>query len=216
MSISLKKLYCIVCIVWICCIRLNAQDILDAPIEDKIGRQTFRAAPIVGINMSQVDGDSLAGYHKVGLVAGAYGQIKINQLFAVGIEALYSQKGSRANKPFLSGSNIISSYSLSFNYAEVPITLRYTDRYIHFYAGGSLAQMLNYKEVENGVNLSDLDSIPFYKKQDYNYLIGIVFFPYKGIGIDLRYQRSFRNIIAIKGNGSQVNKLISLRLMYLF
>jgi len=56
--------------------------------------QRIKGALIAGMNVSQVDGDEIYGFKKVGLNAGASATLPIGKWFTFTIETLYSQKGS--------------------------------------------------------------------------------------------------------------------------
>jgi hypothetical protein len=57
--------------------------------------QNFKLTLSSGINFSQINGDNLAGFHKLGLVAGAGVSRNINQNQQWSFEFLYSEKGSK-------------------------------------------------------------------------------------------------------------------------
>jgi len=112
--------------------------------------QLIRASVPIGINFTQVDGDAIAGYNKVGLNAGVGALIDINQFqtFEAGFEILYNQMGSRS-----SGAQIdFQGYSLKlqFQYLSIPVYVNYKD-IGKGYAGAGLvfSRLLNNKRFEN-------------------------------------------------------------------
>jgi hypothetical protein len=195
---------------------------------DEIPR-TFYGGLIVGGNFTQVDGDNYAGYHKVGINAGAIVYTLFDEHFAASLEILYSQKGSRGHKPQETVTHaIIESYNIKLNYAEVPIQLNYFDRRrSHFGAGFSVARLVSVKE--DGVLVQQppqsFENYPF-KKMDYNFIIGGSLHLVKGLFLNTRFQYSLVPIrkgkrgedlpLEFSGRDEQFNNMWTVRLMYLF
>jgi len=210
----MQKVFVLI-LMWINCVQLFSQDLEIKPNEDKSAKRTFKAAVLAGANFSQVDGDLLAGFNKVGIVGGAYAQINFTPLWALGIEAIYTQKGSRGN--YLDTViNAASKYKLTLDYAEIPLTFRFTDKHIHFYAGASYARLVKFKEVKNGIEQQFPNNEIPYKNQDISMIAGIVGLPLTKLGVDFRYQKSLSNIAIPDKRNRQVNRLLSLRVFYLF
>lgn len=193
--------------------------------------RVFYGGLLAGTNFAQVDGDSYAGYHKVGLNVGGIMYARIAEHMAFSMELLFSQKGSNGNKPQLSNSGAyeIQKYGINLNYAEIPIMFNYFDKQkSHFGAGFSLAQMISSSESVtttpeppggNGSWSDTLGKYPF-KKSDLNFVIGGNLHLVKGLFLNLRFQYS---ILSIRkdyypefGRAEQYNNTWTLRLMYLF
>src|SRR5688572_14807215 len=87
--------------------------------DQKKKESIFKPALIIGMNATQVDGDDLAGYRKVGLNAGAAAYIRLPKNFSINFEILYSQKGARAS----ANQYILNSqdYKLVLDYVDIPI-----------------------------------------------------------------------------------------------
>jgi hypothetical protein len=85
-----------------------------------IQAQNFGGGLIAGISTSQVSGDQLGGFNKVGFLVGAFTNKSISQLLSLQMEITYIQKGS--NNPKMN-KNSISDISLS--YIEIPLLLKY-------------------------------------------------------------------------------------------
>jgi hypothetical protein len=183
----------------------------------------------VGGNFTQVDGDNYAGYHKVGINAGAIVYTLFDAHFAASLEILYSQKGSRGHKIQETISHaIIDSYNIRLNYAEVPIQLNYFDRRrSHFGAGFSIARLVSTKEdgVLRQKPPQNFENYPF-KKMDYNFIIGGSLHLVKGLFLNARFQYSLvpvrKGTIGVdlpaefSGRNEQYNNMWTVRLMYLF
>lgn len=76
--------------------------------------QGFKAAAVGGINISQIDGDGQAGYHKWGLTGGGRVSYNVYPKMDIAIEMLYSQRGSR--KP-----DKVAPFIINLNYIEIPL-----------------------------------------------------------------------------------------------
>lgn len=189
--------------------------------------RTFFGGVIVGGNFTQVDGDRFAGYHKVGLNAGAIMYANLAPHLAASIEILFSQKGSRAHKPQESANRafVITKYNIKLNYAEVPLMLNYFDRRkSNFGAGFSIARLINATEdgEQSGGVKPEFDQYPF-RKMDYNFIIGGNLHCWKGIYLNARFQYSLRSIRdkqyqvpEYSGRSEQFTNMWTVRVMYLF
>ncbi len=83
----------------------------------------FNLVLVAGMNASQVNGDKLAGFDKIGLITGAGINRQVNKKLAWQFEILYAEKGS---KDVASASNIQLDTLFKFNYIEIPLMVNYT------------------------------------------------------------------------------------------
>ncbi|HRO43662.1 MAG TPA: outer membrane beta-barrel protein [Flavipsychrobacter sp.] len=214
-------------IVWISLAgKVHAQNPSSYYIEDP---RTFYAGLIAGANLSQVDGDSYAGYHKVGLNAGGIVYTHLAPNLAVSLEILFSQKGARGHRVQESGAGtFINAYRINLNYAEIPIQLNYFDkRRSHFGGGFSYSQLITAQEKldtnppqqPGSSGYVNLENYPF-KKSDLNFILGGSLHLWKGLFFQGRFQYS---LLSIRKNpppgysrSDQFNNMWTLRLMYLF
>ena len=186
--------------------------------------RTFIGGLVGGVNFTQVDGDSYAGYHKVGFNVGGVLYANLAEHLAASIEILYSQKGARSNQEQLSNdNNLIRKYNIDINYAEIPIQINYFDkRRSHFGAGLSISRAVTTKEFidtdsPNGVNIENFA----FKKMDYNFIIGGNLHLVKALFANVRFQYSLLTIRnpsppEFSRQNEQFNNMWVLRLMYLF
>ncbi len=86
--------------------------------------QKFNGGIIAGGTLSQVDGDTWAGYYKVGFLAGAFVSLRLSPHSSFQMEMEYIQKGSRKNANLETGD--LNSYLLRLHYLEIPILYQYT------------------------------------------------------------------------------------------
>ncbi len=92
----------------------------------KTQAQGFNASIIAGLNASQITGDSLGGFNKAGLVAGA----AIKRSFrksksSVQLEFLYARKGSRSKVDTSSSGPAKPIFNLTLTYIELPLLYNY-------------------------------------------------------------------------------------------
>ena len=85
--------------------------------------QSFGGGLIAGMSTSQVAGDMLGGFNKIGLLAGAYTSLKIKENLKLQFEIVYIEKGSR--NPNMHENNHPNSERIEINlsYIEMPLTV---------------------------------------------------------------------------------------------
>jgi len=118
--------------------------------------QSFKLLVPVGFNFTQVDGDDLAGYNKVGLNTGIGTMIVLGEIeqFETGFEILYSQLGSNTS------SRSPNQIKLAFDYASIPIYFNYKDKGKGYIGTGVVInRMVNQRRIENGIDLAIVDSV---------------------------------------------------------
>ncbi len=155
----------------------------------KIWSQRFKAAAILGTNLSQIDGDNLYGFKKIGLSAGGRLSYANEKTLDVALEMLYSQRGSSVN--FFNNTN---EEKIKLNYLELPIILSLRDWYIEkdgYYkvrAEGGLSYGYLFGADATGFDVSVL------KNHDISWLLGIGLNVSKRLGFALRYTSSFTDM----------------------
>lgn len=89
-----------------------------------LSAQRFNAGILAGGVVSQVDGDTYDGYHKLGFLAGGFVNLRISKHSSFQMEMQYIQKGSKNNNDSLNmGSN---TSLLRIHYLEIPVLYQYT------------------------------------------------------------------------------------------
>lgn len=152
----------------------------------------FKGAVTAGISANQINGDGLAGFRKVGLTAGLSLFYPIKAKLDMGMEFLYTSRGSKAKSgPINSPSDFASTTHL--DYIEVPIFVRIKDWYLEDddYHKAFLDVGLSTGYLFNVSSDNELfeDDIGNFKKYDLSYLIGIGFGFSKRWSLGLRYTR---------------------------
>lgn len=176
--------------------------------------QTFRAALIGGINLSQIDGDNMAGYDKLGWNVGAKAHAFIAEKWSVAFEILYSEKGARAS---LIDRQFVPPTDIRLRYAEVPVMINYHDpNGMIFAAGFSYNQLFRFVRVVNGVNTSNQAPIP--DDDDWMIVGGITYVIKEKVGINARMSYSLVRIATDPRSNLKkdqwLNNVVSLRLLY--
>ena len=103
-----------------------------------LNAQVFQGELIGGMNLSQVDGDEVFGFKKVGINVGVGVIMPINEKFSISMEVLYSQKGASQKAQYVQDSTIVSmdstkalcngAYNLTLDYVEVPLLFMYNEK----------------------------------------------------------------------------------------
>jgi len=205
-----------------------------------LSAQLFYGSVIVGGNVTQVDGDYIIGYRKIGVNVGASVMMPLNkkQSWFATVELLYTQKGSYSLKDFATlrepDSNLINyqfkrdesiKYKLNLDYVEIPIVFHFEDYAsgFAFGAGVSWARLVSVKEIENGYRMiTDLNS-GTYRKNDWCALADVKVRLYKGLKLNFRFQYTFvpiRTRVFYEDTKPEVrkqhNNVLTLRLIYSF
>jgi len=192
----------------------------------KAEAQIIKGEAIFGMNLSQVDGDEVYGFHRVGANVGAGVLVPFGKKgrFDASFEALFSQDGSYQRPQY--DDSLSYEYEVHLNYAQIPVLVLFTDKeFISFGAGFSWGRLVGVKEWEHGqlVDSTTLNS-GTYNKNDYCILADLRIRVYKSLKFNLRYQYSLSSIRTreysdLSGNTwtrEQFNNVISFRLIYVF
>ncbi|MCK9339034.1 MAG: PorT family protein [Bacteroidales bacterium] len=173
--------------------------------------QRFIGSVIAGMNLSQVDGDEVYGFHKAGFNGGASVMLPLDARFKwfATVELLYSQRGSyrsawRANDSLSPSEHIVNEdnsipfndkikYKLNLDYVEVPIVFHYEDFRTGWAlgAGFSWGRLVYAKEIENGWTTTTNIRSKTYTTNDWSVLADLKIKIWKGVKLNVRYQYSF-------------------------
>jgi len=203
--------------------------------------QHILGAVSAGINLSQVDGDEVYGFKKVGFNGGPSVIIPFgkDKKWSVTIELLYSQLGSRQKSVYGASDTIRDStragfydgYRLSLNYVQVPVIVHFTDK--RFIAGGlgfQYGQLVGVTEYEDyndlrGFVRSKTTLQGPYTRSDLQALADVRIRVYRGFWFNVRYSYSILPIRTREfvnpffGNTwlrEQYNNVITFRFTYIF
>ncbi|MBI9037169.1 MAG: PorT family protein [Bacteroidales bacterium] len=184
--------------------------------------QRIKGALIAGFNATQVDGDEVVGYNKLGLNVGAAAIIPFKKKWSFSIENVFSQKGSHRGEIYID--SLSGSYTLRLNYVEVPVLVHFTDKEIITVGSGfSWGRLVGAKEWEHGQRTNTSAKNGPYDKNEFSWLADLRFRIWKRLKFNLRFSYSLAKIRTRKyDNGystwerKQYNNALSFRLLYIF
>jgi hypothetical protein len=181
---------------------------------------------IGGTNFSQVDGDSYAGYHKIGANFGGIGYIRLYRHVAFSFEALYSQKGAKSNGYRYSindSTTIIGKYGIKLNYVEIPLMINYFDqRKSHFGLGMSINRLVSSNEYMTAYPAYTIDFTKYpFRKESFDLVAGAQMHVWKGLFFNIRFQYALSPVRTyspadLSRAQRQFSNLWTVRMMYLF
>ena len=183
----------------------------------------------MGFNLTQVEGDEVAGFKKPGINLGVGALIPFGKNWDLSFEVTYNQKGAREGDQYrdtIDGQPITGAYKVRLNYAEIPVLIHYTDKdLLTIGAGFSYGRLVGVKEWEHGrlVETTTVNSNT-YEKSDFNYIIDVRIKLKGPLKLSARYQnsmkkirtREFNNITGATWTRDQYNKVLTFRLIYVF
>lgn len=203
--------------------------------------QHILGAVNAGINLSQVDGDEVYGFNRVGFNGGPSVIIPFgkDKKWSVTLELLYSQLGSRQRSEYGITDSIIrkdagkfyDGYRLSLNYVQIPVIVHFTDKRI--IAGGLgflYGQLVGVTEYEDyndpqGFVRTNTTLTGSYTLSDIQVLADVRVRLVQKLWINARYSysmfsirhREFENpFFHNTWTREQYNNVITLRLTYIF
>ena len=139
-----------------------------------------------GATYSNIVGDysykSIFGFH-----AGAFANIALGNVVAVQPELLYSQKG--ASYPALLGDKIVRR----LHYVDVPVMLRFNTNALFVEAGPQVGFLVKAQDRYDGTTTA-LDR-SYFNEVDFGYAVGLGYQPKSGLGLGVRYNRAFSNLL---------------------
>jgi len=155
----------------------------------------FSARLMAGFSASQIRGDELAGFDKLGLMAGIQMSTPLNEKWDLALEFQFIQKGSQAQITFGTPTDIRRT---TLNYVEMPVLAIIKDWYVeegdyykvkgHF--GLSYGRLVDVSS-SNGLFNGDLGS---FKKSDFAFLAGVSYGLNAKTDVMARYSNSFFKI----------------------
>jgi len=143
------------------------------------------------LNAAQINGDDYAGFNKAGIEAGLRATALLTEKTDLGIELLFSQRGSRSTR---NESNTNDPFNINLNYAAIPVTYNYKDWYmnddyyrVHFHVGLNYARLIGSEIISDGSVDNNLDM--YFNKNDISWLVGATYYVDEHFGITARYTR---------------------------
>lgn len=151
--------------------------------------QNFGAEVLIGANFSQVDGDQLGGYNKLGLNAGIQINRPVNEVWEGAFEIRYSMKGSK--KVIDPEGPPTFDLKLSYHYVEVPLLAKYmaVDNFV-FCGGPSIGVNVFNERNESGRQSAEEELTLL----ELGLTLGGTYFITDKVGFDLRHSYSLSSI----------------------
>jgi len=162
--------------------------------------QRIMAGLIAGFNTTNVQGDDVYGFHKLGLNAGGTAIVPFGDHWSLSVEGIYSQKGAYHAKGGrgmdYQARHDYNQYKLVLNYVEVPVLFHYIDRnWIKAGVGFAYGRLVEVKEWEDEVQVATttLTGGP-YDQNEYSGMVDVQFPLYRQLKFDFRYSFSLAKI----------------------
>lgn len=186
----------------------------------------FRGGFSLGANLSQVDGDTYAGVHKIGLRVGPTIDVKIKNNFGFNFSILYSEKGSKnVSQANSNAGSYFLKYDIKANYVELPFSLTLVSERLIYGAGISYNLLVSTKEFYRGINgRVDYDNQQFtFNKNNLDAMLHVGYQLNSSWRAVAQYQQSITPIRDLKNvpqdfhdKKDQTNNLFAVKLEYLF
>lgn len=201
-----------------------------------LSAQQFKAAIMGGMNISQVDGDEVYGFKRVGGHLGA-GVILPIKKWDITLETVFNQKGAVEKQQYEywkqdSVLNTVDStlytgeYDLRLNYVEIPLMVHYTDRERYTVGlGFSYGRLVSFSEIEHGGNVPPYSDTVAFNKNEFCVLADLQIRIWKQLKFNVRYsysivpirERTFHDVIYQQNppwTRQQYNNMLTFRLVY--
>lgn len=172
--------------------------------------QRFGGGLYGGISTSQVSGDGIAGFNKVGGWAGLFTDYRFTPRSTLQFEISFIQKGSR-QAPTVKNNGIL--YVHNQNMIEIPVLYRwYGIKNMSIELGFQAGILMG--TVERGNVIPETRNNPAFRKAEASAMGGLSYFFWKGkIEVNGRYSNSLHSL---KTNDWWMNHVISFSVRYWF
>lgn len=170
--------------------------------------QNFKSKIIVGSNFCQITGDSMAGFNKVGLIAGAGLSLALSKKTNICFEIAYSRKGAHSSADTL-GTQPIRDISLT--YIDIPVYIQYEAFPRISIEGGFVYGIMNKATYGDGNQV--YDQTESYRKDDLETLIGVQYRFFDQLAFNARLMNS---VLGISKTNYLLNVVTSLTMRYTF
>ncbi len=171
--------------------------------------QGFGGGLYGGISTSQVTGDAIVGFHKVGGWGGAFTDYRFTPRSTLQFELSFIQKGSR-QAPTVKNNGVL--YVNNQNYLELPILYKwYGIKNMSIEMGTQVGYLISAIERDNSGEIRG--AIP-HKKVEWSAAAGLSYYFWKGkIEVNARYANS---ILSMKKQDWWMNHVFAFSVRYWF
>lgn len=173
--------------------------------------QRFLGGLVGGFNLSQIDGDKLAGFNQIGLNAGARVAAIINERWQLSLELLFSQQGSSRTP----NDDLSSIYDhIRTNFVEAPVLINFIEWKFHISGGFSYARLINFTAVDfTGEDISDNQN---FNPGIFSFIVGATFYFNEHSGLNLRWSKYINDLQAGQGAQKLIGRTVAIRGIYMF
>lgn len=189
--------------------------------------QVFLGAVSFGGNLSQVDGDEVYGFKKIGFNAGISAMTPLyKQRFFASVEISYSQKGAYQKYPYEADpTKSLPYYNLRLSYLDVPVLLHVLDKKVIMAGVGiSYGRLVGLKEIEWGQSMNSNVVGGPYSRDDWNWIVDVRLPIKNRLKFNFRYAYSMQKIrtrvftyeSGSKETRQQFNNFMTFRVVYVF
>ncbi len=148
--------------------------------------QQFEGGFFGGFSATQVDGDRLSGYNKVGITAGAYTSRKLNSSLNLKTEIRYIQKGAYQKPTDINP----EMFKTSLHYAEIPFLLQYFYNDKGYAEAGLIPEILLASKEEDETGIISVDHLLAFHRFTIEAAAGIGYFLTDHLAAGFRYSYS--------------------------
>lgn len=188
--------------------------------------QSFLGALAFGGNLTQVDGDEVYGFKKIGFNIGVASFLPIKERFFISMEVAFSQKGAYQKYPWdaIPG-NGLPYYNLRLNYVEIPLLFHFEDKQFAMIGTGfSFNRLVGLKEIEWGIQTATGSRSGVYSINDFNWIVDVRLRIVKSLRFNFRFAysldkirtREYSNLAGDTWKRDQFNNILTFRLVYTF
>jgi len=177
----------------------------------KADAQRFEGGIVAGINLSQLDGDRLAGFNHIGLNAGGRVAAILSDRWQLSMELLFSQQGSKRT---LNDDPGAVFERINLNMVEVPVMINFLEWKFHVSAGLSYGRLINFK-VEDvfGEDVSDSQT---FNEDLFLAIVSATFYFDEHFGLNLGWSKALNNLQAEEGAGKLISRNVIVKGVYMF
>jgi hypothetical protein len=153
--------------------------------------QRFSGGLVLGVNASQVDGDTYSGYNKFGIMGGVFAYTPLSNKIDLQMEIKYMGKGAHKKTT----EQDLYQYKSILNYIEIPLILRLNTKIkLGWEAGLGFGYLFSYAEKDENGKLPDDGSTSF-KPFELSSIIGALYKLSEKFQVNLRYSYSIFTIV---------------------
>lgn len=180
---------------------------------------TFKGYVTAGVNMNQIEGDSVAGFNRWGFSGGVGTYFMFASKFSANLELNYSQKGASGVVYNELGDGLYHRTIIT-DYIEAPLIVNYHDKHIaRFGAGVVFSSLLNTSQKYNHgpIDANEPRVKDFYKDLDIGLVLSATFNIRKHFGLNMRFLHSIVPVNKTNLYGEdQYHSNLSVRGVYVF